>query len=233
MVCLERQANGKVSCLGDAFEREAEGVVFVSLGAGTLFWMAASNSYPDWDGYTVYTSRVATAAPPPPHGPPSIDVLRNVSRARVLLALELACPTLKGWPCAAARVCTACLCQTLMVLYGVPKQCALPWGAVQMVQHSRFSNREGMLECAARRGMGNGSYHAAAAVAGGGGSSPWTAGWAGVLDVINTHAQVSPSSCQEYPRFYWSTMASHMLTRPHLQRMSMRACKGSIVDPVM
>ena len=34
-------------------------------GAGTLFWLLASNSYPDYDGYTVYTSKVAVQQPAP------------------------------------------------------------------------------------------------------------------------------------------------------------------------
>ena len=33
--------------------------------AGTLFWLLTSNSYPDYDGYTVYTSRVAASEPRP------------------------------------------------------------------------------------------------------------------------------------------------------------------------
>ena len=33
--------------------------------AGTLFWLLASNSYPDYDGYTVYTSKVAVQQPAP------------------------------------------------------------------------------------------------------------------------------------------------------------------------
>ncbi len=32
---------------------------------GTLFWLLASNSYPDYDGYTVYTSKVAVQQPAP------------------------------------------------------------------------------------------------------------------------------------------------------------------------
>ena len=36
--------------------------------AGALFWLLASNSYPDHDGYSVYTSRVA-ASQPQPHWP--------------------------------------------------------------------------------------------------------------------------------------------------------------------
>jgi len=33
--------------------------------AGSLFWLLASNSYPDYDGYTVYTSAVAAQQPVP------------------------------------------------------------------------------------------------------------------------------------------------------------------------
>lgn len=33
--------------------------------AGTLFWLLASNSYRDYDGYTVYSSRVAVQQPAP------------------------------------------------------------------------------------------------------------------------------------------------------------------------
>lgn len=33
--------------------------------AGTLFWLLASNTYPDYDGYTVYTSKVASQQPAP------------------------------------------------------------------------------------------------------------------------------------------------------------------------
>ena len=36
-----------------------------ALGAGTLFWLLTSNTYPDYDGYTVYTSRVAASEPRP------------------------------------------------------------------------------------------------------------------------------------------------------------------------
>lgn len=47
--------------------------------AGTLFWLLASNSYPDYDGYTVYTSRVAVQQPPPAWpalSPELLDVVR-------------------------------------------------------------------------------------------------------------------------------------------------------------
>ena len=42
--------------------------------AGTLFWLLTSNSYPDYDGYTVHTSRVAASEPRPawPHLTPEL-----------------------------------------------------------------------------------------------------------------------------------------------------------------
>lgn len=30
-----------------------------------MFWLLTSNTYPDYDGYTVYTSRVAASEPRP------------------------------------------------------------------------------------------------------------------------------------------------------------------------
>lgn len=49
--------------------------------AGTLFWLLASNSYPDYDGYTVYTSKVAVQQPAPAWpqlSPELVDAVRLV-----------------------------------------------------------------------------------------------------------------------------------------------------------
>ena len=52
----------------------------VPVSAGTLFWLLASNSYPDYDGYTVYTSRVAATEPPPAWASLSPEMADEVRR---------------------------------------------------------------------------------------------------------------------------------------------------------
>lgn len=51
---------------------------------GTLFWLLASNSYPDHDGYTVYTSRVAASEAAPAWPPLSAEMADEVRTVRQL-----------------------------------------------------------------------------------------------------------------------------------------------------
>ena len=60
---------------------------------------------------------------------------------------------------------------------------------VQSLERRQFMNWEAMLVCGAKRAMGNSSddrlLDDSAA-----GRSPWVHGWADVLDIVNSHAQV-------------------------------------------
>lgn len=56
--------------------------------AGTLFWLLASNSYPDYDGYTVYTSQVAVQQPAPAWPQLSPELVDAVSFWSTVLAQQ-------------------------------------------------------------------------------------------------------------------------------------------------
>ena len=63
----------------------------------------------------------------------------------------------------------------------------------QSLERRRFLNWEAMLLCGAKRAMGNSSAGRPLNPATPG-RSPWVDGWADVLDLINSHAQVPPAS---------------------------------------
>lgn len=60
---------------------------------GALLWMAAANSYPDYDGTTVY---LAPAAPPPASDAAVLDTLRR--HAADMAGLPSACARQRGVP---------------------------------------------------------------------------------------------------------------------------------------
>ena len=65
--------------------RMRHATLLVHFVAGTLLWMLAADTYPDYDGYSIYTTKGAVAAPQPKWPHLSAKLLAEVrpSRAQV------------------------------------------------------------------------------------------------------------------------------------------------------
>ncbi len=61
------------------------------LAAGTLLWMLAADSYPDYDGYTIYTTKGAAARPQPRWPDQDANMMQEVRRAVTAAVSPIQC----------------------------------------------------------------------------------------------------------------------------------------------